>query len=107
MSKWLNNKKMLWKRAAKPCHALAFCPYGQLVEEFPIKAKAGAASCEVFGHDCPVFYHAEPMSEDEPKNFVGELNEFYAEMETYITTGEKKAKKEKERVKGKEKKEKK
>ena len=81
MSKWLNNKKplhtpgkhskfgmgegekdLIWK-VEKPCNKLGFCPYGQLVEEFPFTDKVKGLSCKVFGHDCPVFYMAEPFSE--------------------------------------------
>lgn len=106
MSKWLNNTKRIYQaeEIEKPCHKCGFCPYGQLVEEFPLHLEAeeyaikhdlysyfkkgagwvscdkdhpGASpdlnkatlkvedlySCKVFGHDCPVFYHAEDMSE--------------------------------------------
>jgi len=42
MSKWLNNKKKVWKfnQVPKPCHKLKFCPYGQLIEEFPCHNEA-------------------------------------------------------------------
>lgn len=101
-SNWLNNKKIISKWAEKPCRKLGHCPYGQLVEEFPLHKKAekfaiknnkfvkfekgkgwvtcykkdkGACpdinwafgkvkepySCNIFGHDCPVFYHAEKL----------------------------------------------
>ena len=81
MSKWLNNKKqihfpgkksnwgknekgkdMLWQ-VEKPCRFCGFCPYGQIVEEFPLKVKSDKVSCNVFGHNCPVFYMAEPLAE--------------------------------------------
>ena len=137
MSKWLNTthiqqgkKNGLWNdfykwllKDNKPCHFLSFCPYGQLVEEFPIceeesayaikhgkyvkwsnpkgfpaegtwvsckKGDKGASpdvnwaagkvkapySCKVFGHNCPVFYHAEPMSEVKVKGkWVGYIPE--------------------------------
>jgi len=81
MSKWLNTTKMIWKKAAKPCHALAFCPYGQLVEEFPPRAGDEIASCQVYGHDCPAFYHAEPFAEDEPADVVGEMRAFCKEID--------------------------
>ena len=42
-----------------------FCPYGQLVEEFKIREVRDEYSCEVFGHDCPVYYHAEGPVEEE------------------------------------------
>ena len=46
----------------KPCWDLKYCPYGPLVEQFPmtndIKYK-----CKVFGHQCPVFTTSEPISE--------------------------------------------
>jgi len=76
----------------KPCHYTGFCPYGTLVEEFPLYPKTrkyaeenniltedgypdlnkvlrdhpelDKHSCEVFGHDCPVFYMAEPLAEN-------------------------------------------
>jgi len=72
MSKWLNNKivlkggkdetwKKFYKELKKPCHSCGYCPYGELVEEFPFSNTK--RSCKVFGHDCPVFYHAEPFAE--------------------------------------------
>jgi hypothetical protein len=112
MSEWLNNKNRVYKAGEieRPCHKCGFCPYGQLVEEFPCNTEAAAYarkhkkfvkfvetnkgtpqgawtpcsedeegavpdinwasgmvkeeySCEVFGHDCPVYYHAEMISE--------------------------------------------
>lgn len=47
----------------KPCHKTGFCPYGQLVEAFPIKVERDEISCTVFGHDCPVFRCGEPLAE--------------------------------------------
>ena len=78
MSEWLNTEVRKWKsdEIEKPCYSCGFCPYGQLVEEFPLHpefegqdlnelAKKGKLdtgySCEIFGHDCPVFYHAEKL----------------------------------------------
>jgi hypothetical protein len=34
-SKWINNQVPLWKHIIKPCKFCGFCPYGQLVEEYP------------------------------------------------------------------------
>jgi len=64
----------------KPCHVLGYCPYGWLVELFPlhgnptswkdedgntldlnVKPVKGAESCNMFGHDCPVFYAGEDV----------------------------------------------
>jgi len=61
MSKWLNNTKRVWKasKIEVPCKRLEYCPYGQLVEAFPLPARRTNYSCELFGHECPVFYHAE------------------------------------------------
>ena len=62
---WLNTeiiqKDNLLK--VKPCHKLGYCPYGMLVEEFPISERRTKLSCTTFGHDCPVFYHAEDITE--------------------------------------------
>lgn len=67
MSEWLNTEKRLFNadEIDKPCHKCGYCPYGQLVEEFKLRKKRNKYSCTVFGHDCPVFYHAELMAEDE------------------------------------------
>jgi len=94
------------KHVCKPCWELKYCPYGPLVEQFPLheaeRAKAeelgwyaklangkgwipckkdekdaipdmdrvfkefGALNdhmCEIFGHNCPVFYVNEPFTE--------------------------------------------
>lgn len=61
MSKWLNNKAIRKPDTEKPCHQLGWCPYGQLVEEFPLEHDK--YSCEVFGHNCPAYYHREDLSE--------------------------------------------
>jgi len=52
----------------KPCHSCGYCPYGQIVEMFPIKRDRDQYSCTTFGHNCPAFYLAEPMSERCPKS---------------------------------------
>lgn len=51
------------KAVCKPCWELKYCPFGPLVEDFPIKEKKDDSSCRIFGHDCPVFYTAEPLTE--------------------------------------------
>jgi hypothetical protein len=53
------NKVPIWKHAVKPCRMMAFCPYGELVEMFPLQKRRTKRSCKIFGHDCPVFYVAE------------------------------------------------
>lgn len=50
----------------KPCHDTGFCPYGQIVEMFPIKRTRDQYSCAIFGHNCPAFYMAEPHAETAP-----------------------------------------
>jgi hypothetical protein len=59
--------KINWKRrvkaVCKPCWEIKYCPYGPLVEEFPLKETPDDKSCRIFGHDCPVFYVAEPLTE--------------------------------------------
>lgn len=46
----------------KPCWELNYCPYGSLVEDFPV-TENDAYRCRIFGHECPVFYVAEPFTE--------------------------------------------
>lgn len=65
ISSWLD--KTNWakrpKAVCKPCWELKYCPYGPLVEDFPLKEENDEISCRIFGHDCPVFSVAEPFSE--------------------------------------------
>jgi len=60
VSKWLNTTEVIDADIEKPCVKLDYCPYGQLVEEFPVpEDRPNQLSCPVFGHDCPVHYHRE------------------------------------------------
>jgi hypothetical protein len=60
-------KKIHWERrvkaVCKPCWEIKYCPYGPLVEDFPLKRIRDERSCRIFGHDCPVFSVAEPFTE--------------------------------------------
>ena len=72
---WLNTEIVTHPEIEKPCVKLNYCPYGQLVEEYPF-SDIGAGipsplSCSLengaviqFGHDCPVHYHAEFVKEE-------------------------------------------
>lgn len=51
------------KAVCKPCWEIKYCPYGPLIEEFPLHSERDERSCRIFGHDCPVFYVAEPFTE--------------------------------------------
>jgi hypothetical protein len=59
--------KINWDRrvqaVCKPCWELKYCPYGPLVEGFPLPEVDTHRSCKVFGHECPVFSIAEPFTE--------------------------------------------
>ena len=92
---WLNTEKVVNPDIEKPCIKLRYCPYGQLVEEFPLHitpkeaGKLGVSdypnlqygdklSCLTkngalgqFGHDCPVHYCMEYLWVD--KNEKGVL----------------------------------
>ena len=63
VSEWLNISEIIDKNAKKPCHRLGWCPYGKLIEEFPIREQPNDFTCKVFQHDCPIFYHIEYTSE--------------------------------------------
>jgi len=60
---WTNMEKPIKSnlKRFKPCHTCGYCPYGAMVEAFPF-SEIGI-SCKVFGHDCPMFYNAEDLSE--------------------------------------------
>ena len=65
IQKW--GEKVNWnlrvKAVCKPCWELKYCPYGPIVEEFPLPEVDSHRSCRIFGHDCPVFTVAEPLTE--------------------------------------------
>lgn len=46
MSEWINNEVPLWRNVVKPCKLCGFCPYGQLVEEYPLPALTRAYMIE-------------------------------------------------------------
>lgn len=59
--KWINTQKIICDDAVKPCHIYPCCPYGRFIELFPLNH--GKFSCEIFGHDCPIYYHIEGIME--------------------------------------------
>jgi hypothetical protein len=65
IQKWA--EKINWDRrvqaVCKPCWELKYCPYGPLVEEFPVPDVDTHRSCKIFGHECPAFAVAEPFTE--------------------------------------------
>jgi hypothetical protein len=135
---WVNNKHIVFKDAIKPCKFCGFCPYGQLVEEFPVPSLSREAAikrneymikslkeglfdkmnpdhpdymtkedvmtdikefdpndypevavpldkmrCGVFGHHCPVYYHAELFCEEEQVT-QEEIDTFEEEVNEYL-----------------------
>jgi len=89
MAKWLNTKTIVNEDIEKPCVKLHYCPYGQLVEEYPLyqaddyphKQLGDKLAClekngalTQFGHDCPVHYHMEYLYYD-TKNKKGIIPE--------------------------------
>ena len=81
MIKSLNTEKKIWDNAVKPCILLMFCPYGNLIDEFP--KSNNQKTCEVMGHDCPVFYYASPVVEGDGEKKVTqqEFDDFFKEIE--------------------------
>lgn len=83
---WVNNTDIKFKHAIKPCKYCGFCPYGQLVEAFPLdpirQKVTSKMTCGIFGHHCPVFYHAElfveekEFTKEEEEEFTKECREF-------------------------------
>lgn len=64
-SKW--GEKINWekrvKAVCKPCWEIKYCPYGPLIEEFPIIDEDDNKRCIIYGHICPVYRVAEPFTE--------------------------------------------
>lgn len=52
------------KAVCKPCWEIKYCPYGPLVEQFPLPdSENDPRRCRIFGHICPVYFVAEPFTE--------------------------------------------
>ena len=68
-------EKVGWKKRVKaickPCWEIKYCPFGPIVEDFPITLEPTEKSCRIFGHDCPVFYTAEPFTETKELRNIG------------------------------------
>ena len=83
---WVNTTVVRHPELEKPCVKLNYCPYGQLVEEFTLHSPQTELSCSVFGHDCPVHYHAETPKdfgiEEWKKQKKGGTNEIHTGWET-------------------------
>ena len=60
---YINNKQIVFEHVIKPCLICSFCPYGSIVEYYPITGNE-KYRCKVFGHNCPVFYQTEIFSEE-------------------------------------------
>lgn len=62
---WVKSRQ--WSKKAKavckPCWEIKYCPYGPLVEDFPLAELDDEKRCIIFGHECPVFSVAEPLTE--------------------------------------------
>ena len=81
MTKKVNNPIQAWgeqinwdkriKAICKPCWEIKYCPYGPLVEDSPLKEVSDEKSCRIFGHDCPVFHVAEPLTETKELRNIG------------------------------------
>lgn len=56
---WTNITKVIKSNLTKekPCIKCGYCPYGPMVENFPLDNSK--LSCPIFGHDCPMYYNAE------------------------------------------------
>lgn len=65
LQRW--GEKIDWNKrvraVCKPCWELKYCPYGPVVELFPAPESPTHRSCKIFGHECPVFFIAEPLTE--------------------------------------------
>jgi hypothetical protein len=65
LQRW--GEKIDWDKrvhaVCKPCWELKYCPYGPVVERFPLLESSTHRTCRIFGHECPVFCIAEPLTE--------------------------------------------
>lgn len=76
---------MVFEKSIKPCRIIGFCPYGPLVENMPLPEEPNERCCKIFGHECPIFYAAEPfvdpgeVTEDDVEAQIKELRKYWSE----------------------------
>lgn len=75
MSILIKERKFTCDEIIKPCKVCGYCPYGDLVEEFPPYHENDEHRkeyiCQVFkGCECPVFYLADGSDEFNDGNFT-------------------------------------
>ncbi len=58
-----NQGEIIYQDVEKPCLTFPGCPYGPLVECFYPRPGNTKYRCDIFGHDCPIFYLMEPVTE--------------------------------------------
>lgn len=58
----MNTTKLEWANLIKPCLLCGFCPYGEIVINFPFTNSY--ASCHRTGYDCPSYYLSQPFCEE-------------------------------------------
>ena len=61
---------------SKPCLRLQYCPYGVLVENFPLVSPVDPTGCGVFFHACPAFFVAESVVDDIDAAFLNRVREY-------------------------------
>ena len=47
------DRPMKYVPEIEPCHVLRYCPYGPLLENFPLHPSIHR--CDITGHECPAF----------------------------------------------------
>lgn len=79
MSEYIKKIRM-YDKIVKPCRITGYCPYGTLVEEFPLEKDE--YTCSVFGHHCPAYYQAEPFVDEKDSELSDEeIDTMWNEME--------------------------
>ena len=81
ITKWVNNRKKITTKYPKPCHKLNFCPYGQLVEIYPLHEKAKKYAkknnlyCKLTGAGWIPCSKNDPMAKPDTERALKEIKE--------------------------------
>ena len=79
---WINTKSILKRnlKKKKPCYNCGYCPYGTIVEYFPLDkirnvwdTRETSVNCKLFGHHCPMYYNAENVTEELKEKILNKL----------------------------------
>jgi len=81
--RWINNEHIVFKNVIKPCKLCGFCPYGTLVEDFPLPSIPRSEAIEHNNYMANALAKGVFDKPDPKKPFLMTRDEAIAEIENF------------------------